>query len=138
MWSFALKQRRTSYLFSIPVIFHKTFTFHTTTGERRDLFLTLHYYFYSLYRHLDISGVINAESSPFYITNDWNLTARSWIPSASHQPRSYGLKKHVNSMKILQKAIMKKVMKDIFLKMMFNILKSYKSSIMIYHFYQKD
>ena len=35
------------------------------------------------------------------------------------------------------KTIMKKVMKDIFLKLMFNILKNYLNSIMIYHFYQK-
>ena len=34
--------------------------------------------------------------------------------------------------------IMKKMMKDIFLKLMFNILKSYMNLIMIYHFYQKE
>ena len=33
------------------------------------------------------------------------------------------------------KTIMKKVIKDIFLKWMFNILKNYMNSIMIYHFY---
>ena len=33
---------------------------------------------------------------------------------------------------------MKKVMKDMFLKLMFNILKSYTNFIMIYHFYQKE
>ena len=32
----------------------------------------------------------------------------------------------------------KKVMKDIFLKLMFNILKNYMNFIMIYHFYQKE
>ena len=32
----------------------------------------------------------------------------------------------------------KKVMKDIFLKLMFNILKNYVNLIMIYHFYQKE
>ena len=36
------------------------------------------------------------------------------------------------------KTIMKKVMKDIFLKLMFNILKNYTNFIMIYHFYQKE
>ena len=41
-------------------------------------------------------------------------------------------------MKISQKTIMKKVMKDIFLKFMFNILKNYMNFITIYHFYQKE
>ena len=35
------------------------------------------------------------------------------------------------------KPIVKKVIKDIFLKLMFNILKDYMNFIMIYHFYQK-
>ena len=34
--------------------------------------------------------------------------------------------------------IMKKVMKDIFLKLMFNILKNYMNFILIYHFYLKE
>ena len=36
------------------------------------------------------------------------------------------------------KTIMKKVMKDIFLKLMFNILKNYTNVIMIYHFYKNE
>ena len=36
-------------------------------------------------------------------------------------PVNGGLKKHLNSMKILQKVTIKKVMKDIFLKLIFNI-----------------
>ena len=40
-----------------------------------------------------------------------------------------------NSMKISEKAIMKKVMQDIFLKLMFTILKNYMNFIMIYYFY---
>ena len=36
-----------------------------------------------------------------------------------------GLKLHLNLMKILEKAIMRKVIKDIFLKLTYNILKSY-------------
>ena len=38
-------------------------------------------------------------------------------------------------MKISEKAIMKKLMKDIFFKLMFAILKNYLSFSMIYHFY---
>ena len=36
------------------------------------------------------------------------------------------------------KTIRKKVKKDIFLKLMFNILTNYMKFIMIYHFYQKE
>ena len=36
------------------------------------------------------------------------------------------------------KTIMKKVMKDIFSKVMFHTLKDYRKFIMIYHFYQKE
>ena len=37
----------------------------------------------------------------------------------------------------IKKTIIKKVMGDIFLKLMFNTLKNYMNVIMIYHFYQK-
>ena len=40
--------------------------------------------------------------------------------------------------KISKKAIMKKVIQDIFLKLKFNILKNCMNFIMIYHFYQKE
>ena len=36
------------------------------------------------------------------------------------------------------KIIIKKVMKDIFLKLMFNTPKIYMNFVMIYHFYQKE
>ena len=36
------------------------------------------------------------------------------------------------------KTIMKKVMKDVFLKMMYNIVKNNMNVITIYHFYQKE
>ena len=38
----------------------------------------------------------------------------------------------------IKKAIMKKVIKDIFAKLMFNMLKNYMNFIMIYHFYEKE
>ena len=38
----------------------------------------------------------------------------------------------------IKKTIMKKVKKDIFSKLMFNILKNYSNFIMIYHFYLKE
>ena len=37
-----------------------------------------------------------------------------------------------------KKIITMKVMKDIFLQLMFNILKNYINFIIIYHFYQKE
>ena len=36
------------------------------------------------------------------------------------------------------KKVMKKVLKDIFLKLMYNTLKSYMNFKMIYHFYLKE
>ena len=36
------------------------------------------------------------------------------------------------------KTVMKKLMKDIFLKLVFNILKNYMNFIKIYHFHQKE
>ena len=36
------------------------------------------------------------------------------------------------------KTVMNKVMKDIFLKLMFDILKTHVNFIMIYHFYQEE
>ena len=38
----------------------------------------------------------------------------------------------------IKKTIMKKVMKDIFLKLMFKILKNYVNFVMIYYFYLKE
>ena len=52
--------------------------------------------------------------------------------------RLSGLKIYPNLKKISSKAVMKKVMNDIFLKLMFNILKDYLIFIMIYPFYLKD
>ena len=49
-----------------------------------------------------------------------------------------GLKKPLNSMKISQKAIMIKVMKDIFLNLIFNTWKIYTSFTMIHPFCVKE
>ena len=38
----------------------------------------------------------------------------------------------------IKKTTMKKVMKDIFSKLMFNVLKNYMNFIMTYHFYEKE
>ena len=44
-----------------------TFTNHRTAGEGEDISLTPHYHFHPLHRHLDISRLITAESSPLHI-----------------------------------------------------------------------
>ena len=49
-----------------------------------------------------------------------------------------GLKKPLNSMKISQEAIMIKVMKDIFLNLIFNTWKIYTSFTMIHPFCVKE
>ena len=41
-------------------------------------------------------------------------------------------------MKISQKSITKKVMEDVFWKLMFSILKNYINFMMIYYFYHKE
>ena len=48
------------------------------------------------------------------------------------------IKDILNLLKISLKTIMKKVIKDIFLKLVFNELKMYIIFIMVYHFYKKE
>ena len=43
------------------------------------LILTLFYHFNPLHKHLDISRVITAGSSPLHIARDWTGTDCSWI-----------------------------------------------------------
>ena len=48
-----------------------TFMNHRTAGEGGGHTLTPHYHFHPLHRHLDISWVITAESSPLDIEVNW-------------------------------------------------------------------
>ena len=48
------------------------------------------YYFSPLYRHLDISCEITAESSFLHIGNSRNRIGNVWFPSASRQPVGVG------------------------------------------------
>ena len=45
--------------------------------------LTSHYYFHPLYRNLDISLAITAESSPLHISSDRTRIGNHWFSSAS-------------------------------------------------------
>ena len=71
----------------------RPFTNHSTAGEGRRHFLTPHYHLHPLHRHLDISRLITAESSPLHICSSRTRTRNLWFPSASRQPLSYLLKK---------------------------------------------
>ena len=71
----------------------------------------------------------------FWVVN--NLHGRAMSQKLSVKNFS-GLKIFLNLMKVLYKFIMEKVIKDIFLKLMFNILKHYIILTMIYPFCQKE
>ena len=55
------------YFFSIWVFFHDHSQFTGLQGKGEGISLTPHYHFHPLHRHLDISRVITAESSPLHI-----------------------------------------------------------------------
>ena len=61
----------------------------TTIHESQDCrgrgraFLTPHYHFHPLLRHLEISRAITAESSPLHIASPRTRTGNLWFPSAS-------------------------------------------------------
>ena len=52
-------------------------------GKGDGISLTPHYHFHPLHRHLDISWVITAESSPLHIGSCRTRTRNLWFPSAS-------------------------------------------------------
>ena len=52
-------------------------------GKGEDIFLTPHYHFHTLHRHLDISRAITAESSPLYIGSRRTGTGKLLFPNAS-------------------------------------------------------
>ena len=60
----------------------RTFMTHGT-AEEEEGYLFDSYHFNPLHRHLDISWVITAESSPLHIASSWTQTGNLWFPSAS-------------------------------------------------------
>ena len=71
------------HFFSIWIFFHEHLR---TTGlqvKREGISLTPHYHFHPLHRHLDISRVITAESSPLHIASSRTPTGNLWFPSTS-------------------------------------------------------
>ena len=49
----------------------QTFTIHWIAGKGETICLISLYHFHPLRRHLDISRVISAESSPLHIVSSW-------------------------------------------------------------------
>ena len=72
-----------SFFFSIWVFFDNHSRITGLQGKGEGISLTPHYHFHQLHRHLDISGMITAESSPLHIGSSWNRTGNLWFPSAS-------------------------------------------------------
>ena len=78
-----------TFFFSIWVFFFTTIHESQDSRRRRKaFFLSPHYHFNPLPRHLDISRAITAESSPLDIGTSRTRARNLWFPSAS-QPLRY-------------------------------------------------
>ena len=74
---------RKGAFFSIWVFFHEHSRLTEQQGKGEGIYLTPPHHFRPLHRHLDISWVIAAESSPLHIAGGRNRTGNLWFPSAS-------------------------------------------------------
>ena len=64
--------------FYVWAFFHEHSQVTGLQGKGEGIPLTSHYHFHPLYRHLDISRAITAESSPLHIAN--TRTQTGWVP----------------------------------------------------------
>ena len=71
------------FFFPIWVFFHEHSRFTGQQGKGEGIYLTPLYHFHPLHRHLDISQVITAKSSPLHIAGSPTRTGNLWFPSAS-------------------------------------------------------
>ena len=71
------------HFFSIWVLFPEHSRITGLQGKRKGIPWTPHYHFHPLYRNLDISRAITAESSPLHIASSRTRTGNHWFPSAS-------------------------------------------------------
>ena len=71
------------FFLTIWVLFHEHSRITGLQGKEEGIPLTPHYHFHPLYRHLDISRAITAESSPLHIASNRTRTWNLWFPSAS-------------------------------------------------------
>ena len=72
------------FFFIIWVFFNKHSWITGEQGKGEGISLTPRYHFYSFHRHLDISWVITAESSPLHIGCSQTQTGNLWFPSRSY------------------------------------------------------
>ena len=75
--------KQNSLFFSICVFSHENSRFTGQQGKREAISLYPFYHFHSPHRHLDISRVIDAESSPLLIAGSWIRTGNLLFPNAS-------------------------------------------------------
>ena len=71
------------FFFSIWVFFHEHSQFTRHQGKGEVISLTPLYHFHPLYRHLEVSRAIAAESSPLHVARSWTRTENPWFSSAS-------------------------------------------------------
>ena len=67
------------FSFSIRFFFHEHSRFTGQQGKGKCICLTHLYYFHPLHRHLEISRVITAESSPLHIASSRTRTGNSFF-----------------------------------------------------------
>ena len=80
-----------------------TFTNHRTAGEREGISLYPNSHFHPFHRHLDISRVITAESSPLHIASSQTRTGRTFgfqAQVASHQATNKNMNTYLSNIKI--------------------------------------
>ena len=66
--------------FSIGVFFHDHSRTTGLQGKGEGIYVTPHYHFHPLQKHLDISQAITAESSSLHIGSSWTRTGNCWFP----------------------------------------------------------
>ena len=79
----AIRGLEVFFFFSIWVFFHEHSQFTEQQGKGEGICLTPLYNLHPLYRHLDISRAITADSSPLHIASSRTRTGNRWFPSAS-------------------------------------------------------
>ena len=70
-----------AFFFLLRFFFFTNIMIHRAAGEGESISLTPLYHFHPLYRHLDISQVIAAESSPLRIAGSRTQTRNLWFLS---------------------------------------------------------
>ena len=83
---FPFLQPLLDFFLSIWVSFHGHSRVTGLQEKGEDISITLHYHFHLLYRHLDVSQAIAAESSPLHIVSSRTWSRNLWFPKGSKSP----------------------------------------------------